>query len=216
MEHQFAAAAVLVALLPFLPLFDKKERVDRVLKKEILEITIPRNFLRNQKVGPLVARRHENLTYLNFEGTDKVRRWKMLVMQFDFDINFLAGVKNGVADAFSRLCINNRLEWKHRVEEEAASAGGGVGPDAAEAEDMGDGLASELVGMLHEMEEDMFAIDDEVLIPEDIRAQIKLAHNAMVGHSGVQRTVLKLKRLGSSFPSMRDWVDKYIKQCPVC
>ena len=159
---------------------------------------------------------HENLTYLNFEGTDKVRRWKMLVMEFDFDIKFLAGVKNGVADAFSRLCINNRLEWKHRVEDEAASAGGGVGPDAAEAEDMGDGLASELVGMLHEMEEDMFAVDDEVSIPEDIRAQIKLAHNAMVGHSGVQRTVLKLKRLGSSFPNMRDWVDKYIKQCPVC
>ena len=44
MEHQFAAAAVLVALLPFLPLLDKKERVERVLEKEILEITIPRNF----------------------------------------------------------------------------------------------------------------------------------------------------------------------------
>jgi hypothetical protein len=159
---------------------------------------------------------HENLTYLNFEGTDKVRRWKMLVMEFDFDIKFLAGVKNNVADAFSRLCINNLLEWKHRVEEEAASAGGGVGPDAAEAEDMGDGLASELVGMLHELEEELFPIDDEVSIPEDIRAQIKLAHNAMVGHSGVLRTILKLKRLGSTFPNMRDWVDKFIKQCPVC
>jgi hypothetical protein len=159
---------------------------------------------------------HENLTYLNFEGTDKVRRWKMLVMEFNFDIKFLAGVKNNVADAFSRLCINNRLEWKHRVEAEAASAGGGIGPDAAEAEDMGDGLASELVGMLHELEDELFPIDDEVSIPEDIRAQLKLAHNAMVGHSGVQRTILKLKRLGSTFPNMRDWVDKFIKQCPVC
>ena len=159
---------------------------------------------------------HENLTYLNFEGTDKVRRWKMLVMEFDFDIRFLAGVKNNVADALSRLCKHERLEWKHRVEEEAASGGGGVGPDAAEAEDIGDGLATEMVCMLQELEEDLFPIDDEVAIPEDIREQIKLAHNAMVGHSGVQRTVLKLKRLGSSFPNMRDWVDKFIKQCPIC
>ena len=159
---------------------------------------------------------HENITYLNFEGTDKVRRWKMLVMEFDFDIKFLAGVKNGVADAFSRLCKNNRLEWKHRVEEEAASAGGGNGPDAAEAEDMGEGPAVELLGMLQELEEDLFPIDDEVSIPEDIREQIKLAHNHMVGHSGVKRTVLKLQRMGSTFPAMRDWVDKFIKQCPVC
>jgi len=41
-------------------------------------------------------------------------------MEFNFDIKFLAGVKNNVADAFSRLCINNRLEWKHRVEANTA------------------------------------------------------------------------------------------------
>jgi len=48
---------------------------------------------------------HENLTYLNFEGTDKVWRWKMLVMEFDFDIRFLAGKKNGVA-ASANVVLN--------------------------------------------------------------------------------------------------------------
>ena len=36
--------ARLVGRLAFLPFCNKKERVERVLKKEILEITIPRNF----------------------------------------------------------------------------------------------------------------------------------------------------------------------------
>lgn len=160
---------------------------------------------------------HENLTYLNFEGTDKVRRWKMLVMEFDFDIRFLAGKKNGIADAFSRLCGNNRLKWKQAQEFESTSGGGGDGDDVRELEEDDDvNEVTEMMEQLFELEEDMCPLDEEVAIPDDIRDQIKQAHNALVGHSGVQRTVLKLRRLGSTFPNMRDWVDKFVKQCPVC
>ena len=47
---------------------------------------------------------HKNLTYLNFEGTAKVKRWKLFIQEYSFDIQYLEGPKNVVADGFSRLC----------------------------------------------------------------------------------------------------------------
>jgi transposase InsO family protein len=47
---------------------------------------------------------HKNLTYLNLESSQKVRRWKLFLQEFNFDMEHVAGVNNPVADAFSRLC----------------------------------------------------------------------------------------------------------------
>ena len=47
---------------------------------------------------------HRNLTYVNLSGSEKVIRWKLLIQQFNFDIEYIKGSDNEVADAFSRLC----------------------------------------------------------------------------------------------------------------
>ena len=47
---------------------------------------------------------HANLTYINTESSAKVRRWKLFLQEFNFDLIHIAGVDNLVADAFSRLC----------------------------------------------------------------------------------------------------------------
>ena len=47
---------------------------------------------------------HKNLTYINLESSQKVRRWKMFLQEFNFDLEHVAGQDNPVADAFSRLC----------------------------------------------------------------------------------------------------------------
>lgn len=47
---------------------------------------------------------HKNLTYINMEGSPKVKRWKLAIQEYDFDIEHIAGVDNIAADAFSRLC----------------------------------------------------------------------------------------------------------------
>jgi transposase InsO family protein len=49
---------------------------------------------------------HKNLTYINMEGSPKVKRWKLAVQEFDFDIEHIQGIRNPIADAFSRLCAN--------------------------------------------------------------------------------------------------------------
>ena len=47
---------------------------------------------------------HKNLIYINQEGSAKVRRWKLAIQEYNFDIEHIAGEENIAADAFSRLC----------------------------------------------------------------------------------------------------------------
>lgn len=49
---------------------------------------------------------HRNLQFLN-TNTPKVVRWKMAVQEFDFTVRHIDGEKNVVADAFSRLCVQD-------------------------------------------------------------------------------------------------------------
>jgi len=49
-----------------------------------------------------------NLTYINLGASQKVQRWKLALQEFDFDIEHVAGKLNVVADAFSRLVVNNQ------------------------------------------------------------------------------------------------------------
>ena len=56
---------------------------------------------------------HKNLVYINFEGTAKVRRWKLLLQEYNFQWEYIKGETNLVADWFSRLI---RMElWKTQL-----------------------------------------------------------------------------------------------------
>ena len=46
---------------------------------------------------------HKNLTFINTDMRDKVKRWKLDIQCFDFDVEHIAGEKNIEADGFSRL-----------------------------------------------------------------------------------------------------------------
>ena len=171
---------------------------------------------------------HENLTYINFEGTPKVRRWKLLIQEYDFILDFIKGEKNIIADAGSRLCENIDFAKSDGPEAEGAAAGGGARAAQVSTESEADELMEiflsdldpdELISMYTEIEspDELFAfLDDEVAIPQSIYDELEAAHNSVVGHSGVKRTILKLRRKGVKMKYMRDYVDKFIKQCPLC
>jgi hypothetical protein len=170
---------------------------------------------------------HENLTYINFEGTPKVRRWKLLIQEYDFILDFIKGEKNIVADAGSRLCENIDFTKSDAPEAAAAASGGGrAAQDSVEADAnelmeifLSDLDPDELLSMYTEIEssDELFAfLDDEVAIPQPIVDELEAVHNSVVGHSGVKRTILKLRRKGVKMKYMRDYVDKFIKQCPLC
>jgi transposase InsO family protein len=46
---------------------------------------------------------HANLTYVNDPPSPKVRRWKIAIQEYDFDLEFIDGESNIAADGFSRL-----------------------------------------------------------------------------------------------------------------
>ena len=47
---------------------------------------------------------HRNLTFLEKDPSPKVQRWRIAVQEYDFDVAFIEGSKNVIADGFSRLC----------------------------------------------------------------------------------------------------------------
>jgi hypothetical protein len=46
---------------------------------------------------------HKNLLFLNQAGSSKVLNWKLVIQKFDFNIEYIKGADNIVADTFSRL-----------------------------------------------------------------------------------------------------------------
>jgi transposase InsO family protein len=59
---------------------------------------------------------HKNLTYLNNSANEKVNRWKMKIQNYSFDIEYIPGEQNIIADAFSRL-ISFKEEYVSNLEE---------------------------------------------------------------------------------------------------
>lgn len=55
---------------------------------------------------------HENLTYINDKAltSDKVYGWKLFIQHFNFDIQYIKGPDNIVADSCSRLCAFTNRE----------------------------------------------------------------------------------------------------------
>jgi hypothetical protein len=47
---------------------------------------------------------HKNITFVNTDHRQKVKRWKIAIQAFDFDIEHVKGKDNPIADGFSRLC----------------------------------------------------------------------------------------------------------------
>ena len=50
---------------------------------------------------------HRNLTFINVDLKQKVQRWKLAIQEYDFDLQYLKGELNIIADGMSRHCPNN-------------------------------------------------------------------------------------------------------------
>jgi len=64
---------------------------------------------------------HKNLTFINTDFREKVKRWKLAIQHFDFDLEYIKGEENIEADGFSRLCpmptITEDVEYLNVLEE---------------------------------------------------------------------------------------------------
>ena len=147
----------------------------------------------------------------------------MLIQEYDFNIEHIPGVKNVVADAFSRLCHSTEppsafdvavgkefIMFLDELAEEDRIAELFVGDDEWKG-----------VEQIYTLDEDdsddiVAPLEADVPLPQPIYDSIKSVHNMNVGHHGIRRTIAKLKSAGLEFPNLRPSVEKFIKECPLC
>ena len=168
---------------------------------------------------------HKNLTYLNLENSGKVRRWKLLIQEYNFGIEHIDGESNFVADDFSRLIphirvgVSNEMFTSSVVTTETnvalpdPAAGDTVEVGAIEVDNTWNNTS-----ITNEEGVDIFAPIVEVdHIPQDKYKLISAVHNSIVGHKGVDVTIERLREQGLSWPYMRGHVILFItKKCTVC
>ena len=66
------------------------------------------HLLRDRKF--VVLSDHKNLTFMKQASNPMIVRWHLALQELDFKIEFVPGIDNNIADAMSRLCINNKPE----------------------------------------------------------------------------------------------------------
>jgi hypothetical protein len=136
---------------------------------------------------------HKNLTFINIDHREKVRRWKLAIQHYDFDIEHIHGRDNVVADGLSRLCpfpegeAGNRLmviqsledRWDDEVKEPTETGSAGT---------------------------------------ETTRQTIRKYHNSTVGHRGIERTYQTMLSDAAITPwaGMRKDIEEFIKNCVIC
>jgi len=142
---------------------------------------------------------HKNLTYIDESASAKVNRWKLELMEYNFDCEHIAGVKNVVADSLSRLMTLSSSAKSEAYENLKISPAHVLAV-----------LALPEKGKLSPFK-----------TSRDINRLLVRCHNKFDGHHGVERTleraIIKLSREHSKpIPNLRAHVQEFIRQCPCC
>ena len=166
---------------------------------------------------------HKNLIYLNEKDSSaKVKRWKLLIQEFNFHIKHIPGVKNIPADGFSRLCDGSpSTEYLNFLDESMRPAEilSRICRESMQPTSPDDlALIDEFEIKLNFLDEihELWAIDAEPELTPELRAQMDSVHNAIVGHGGVKRTCTKLHAKGVKAKYLRQLVSRFISECPFC
>jgi hypothetical protein len=115
---------------------------------------------------------HKNLIYIDSETSQKVKRWKLAIQEYDFDIQHIPGRLNVIADAFSRLkdVPLDLIQWIREMD--------------AQVKVDGSKLARGFAKLLN-IHMDTVLWMEEHHIPHEAMRDIEQHHNDIVGHHGV-------------------------------
>ena len=189
---------------------------------------------------------HRNLTFMAKDPNAKVTRWRLAVQDYDFDIAYLPGEDNIVADALSRLCPKeNQLDTQIQETVTIATLLATCREDKVdEWQQQRIDADSDYMGRqymvqdtpnfmtLHTQVATINALQGRMrefrYIPPNRQKLIKMCHNHEIGHWGVNTTLelledllqkdSKLQHTAQQWSSSqrRKDVAQYIQTCDTC
>jgi hypothetical protein len=122
----------------------------------------------------MVETDHKNLTNLKTAKSAKVRRWLLVLQEFDFEYIHIKGEDNVVADAFSRLCDHHPRDGeKTEMLTAFLMAGDSIGSNAPTYEPRSNSNSKK-------------PVTTEPSIDPNLRTKIEAVHNSVSEHFGVE------------------------------
>ena len=164
---------------------------------------------------------HRNLLFMNEKASNKVQRWKNAIQQYNFVCEHIPGADNIVADHYSRLNSLNTSNSAVRYSDESIET-----PQTSISAILASMTSDkQYVTELHAYKT-ILAAKRTRLTPSgstvptsvtlDHQEILKTVHNFTSGHSGVERTLDRLRAKEHTWPGMRQDVATFVKQCPAC
>jgi transposase InsO family protein len=192
-----------------------------------------RNILLGQKIK--VHTDHENLTYKHF-NSDRVMRWRLYIEEYSPDLQYIKGAHNVVADALSRLDINDQPF------EDSKESFLGLMECLAKEQETPEfhplnyrhlHLAQEKdknIMKILKMENTQYFLKDfhgggkttplvcykdKIVVPNHLQRHIIMWYHTTLCHPGINRTE---ETIGQHlwWPKMRDHITNYVRRCPLC
>ena len=158
---------------------------------------------------------HHNLIEMNVSKAPKVMRWKMELLEYDFDIEHIAGEDNIVADGLSRFVADLGKEPQTGVKR---AADGEVRSQTTMLARMriGYGTVDDKVANVSKVLARLHTPPEELTLSPGVRATIAKYHGSVSGHHGVDSTLSSMRRHKENWKHMARDVKRFIRQCPTC
>jgi len=171
-------------------------------------------------------------------------RWRLAVQDYDFNVAYIPGKDNIIADAFSRLCPKKLENEQEDIQSTEAIAS--IASLIAYADNIVEWIPkateeSEKIPVQYYVPEEevasFYALHTSVTtqtgkeprdgahhMPQDKREIIRSCHNHDIGHWGVEKTIELCQQImdkdpkqkGKRWPQMRADINNYVRNCDTC
>jgi transposase InsO family protein len=169
---------------------------------------------------------HKNNTFNGLKASDRVLRWLLLLEEYGVSFEYLPGKKNVVADALSRLDIDELKIHQEEVlallsESEFSNIKFPMHTALIFKEQMKvqglreKGLSQPHYSMKHIEGYDLLCFKDKIYIPQSLRQRVLSWYHEYLLHPGQTRTEQTIRNT-MTWPGLTQDVERFCSACPVC
>ena len=189
-----------------------------------------RNILLGYKL--IVHTDHKNLLYKKM-STDRLIRWRLLLEEYDVEFRHIAGEKNVVADALSRLDSDYDMDVAEKADTATVAS---YVMTTREIEDSEFPMSPSLIAKRQKTDKklhssikkdpkaystrkvedvELVTKDDRICVPSTVQSRIVSWYHEYLAHPGETRTEATIRQL-FTWPGLRSTVQQYCTTCKQC